>query len=601
MTRAAVGVTFVVPVHNGRRGLRAVLDGILAQSDGRPFEIVAVDDGSDDGSLRVLREYEAAGLLRVVHGSGRGAAAAINTGIREAAHPIVCQIDQDVVVADGWLPPILAALDDPAVAAAQGHYVTPRGAGFWASCMGRDLEHRYARIPARFVNHVCTGNTAYRASALHQVGLLDETLGYGYDNDLSYRLARAGYRLAFCRNAISVHRWREDFSGYLRQQFGVGYGRLDVVWRHPARVTGDDVSDAVMMAHAPAMLVAVVLLMYSTVAWILGAPAGIHALVGSGIVMALLLERAFAGVAAWRATGDRSALGFAVAHLARDLAWAAAIVMWTARRAIGTSGVPTHSMQRRTAAALSLDRGPDAPSLASLRLLAVVPAFNEAPSLPHVVAELRRAVPAADILVVNDGSTDRTSDLLPALGVQWLTLAERVGVGGAVRVGLRYAHRAGYQYVARLDGDGQHRAADIIRLLAPVLNGHADAVLGSRFLRRSSRVRSVRRFGQAALAGCLTRLTGRRVTDPTSGFWLFGPRAVRLLARHHPTGYPEPELVLLLSRNALRVAEVPIRVRRRLAGRTTITTARAALATARTLLALLVVPLRDAVEGQPRD
>ena len=91
-------------------------------------------------------------------------------------------------------------------------------------------------------------------------------------------------------------------------------------------------------------------------------------------------------------------------------------------------------------------------------------------------------MPEADILVVNDGSHDGTEDLLPTLGVPWLTMSQRVGVGGAVRAGIRYAARRGYRYVVRVDGDAQHRACDIGRLLVPVLSGTADAAIGSRFL-----------------------------------------------------------------------------------------------------------------------
>ncbi len=234
-------------------------------------------------------------------------------------------------------------------------------------------------------------------------------------------------------------------------------------------------------------------------------------------------------------------------------------------------------------------------------MLALVPAFNESPSLMRVVRELRRAAPDIDILVVNDGSTDETANLLPSLDVAWLTLPQRVGVGGAVRAGLRYAARDGYQYVVRVDGDGQHRACDIARMLAPVAQGRLDASIGSRFLARPGRRPTIRRLSQAALAGCLTIWTRRRFTDPTSGFWLFGPRAIWLLGRHHPTGYGEPELVLFLCRNGLRVGEVPIRMRPRLSGRTSLTPARATLAFASTLLALLMVPIRGIVEGRARD
>ena len=210
-------------------------------------------------------------------------------------------------------------------------------------------------------------------------------------------------------------------------------------------------------------------------------------------------------------------------------------------------------------------------------------------------------LPLRNILIVDDGSSDGTQELLPHLGVRWLTLSQRLGVGGAVRAGIRFARRSGYDYAVRIDGDGQHRACDITRVLAPVLAGRAQAALGSRFLRQSQRLRGWRRLSQAGLAQCVSVVTRRRVTDPTSGFWLFGPAALRLLSGHHPAGYAEPELWLFLSRNGLEVAEIPIRMRPRMAGRTSLTGRRALLACARTALALMIVPFRQLVEGDTHD
>jgi GT2 family glycosyltransferase len=596
---ARPGVSFVVPVHNGRRWLPAVFGAIYSQADGRPLEVIAVDDGSTDGSVRWLRDQEADRRLRIVSGAGRGAAAAVNAGIREAKYPLVCQIDQDVVVQPGWLAELLRALEDPDVAAAQGQYVPARDAGFWARVMARDLEWRYSRMRGRSTEHVCTGNTAYRASALHSVGLLDESFGYGYDNDLSYRLTRAGYRLAFCPRALSVHRWREGAAGYLRQQFGVGYGRIDVVRKHPARARGDTVSDVMMMAHAPLTLLAFALLATSALVAAVGAPGSSAFVYAAGAILTFLaIERTAAGIAAWRVTADRAALAFPIAHLMRDAVWAAAIVMWCVRRAARQSGSPAHSMTRRGAAILP---GSAVPAPSGGHALAIVPAYNESENLARVVGELRRLAPALDVLVVNDGSTDSTADVLPRLGVPWLTMPARVGVGGAVRAGLRYALSRGYSYVVRIDGDGQHRVSDIARLMNPVALNHLDAVIGSRFMRRRRRRPTLLRSAQALLAACLTAATHRHITDPTSGFCVFGPRAIRLLARHHPTGYAEPELILLLHRNRLRVGELPIRIRPRLKGRTSLTPARALVAFGRTLLALLVVPARRVVAdgGEP--
>ena len=182
-----IGVSFVVPVHNGAACVGEAIASILAQSDGRPMEIIVVEDGSRDNSAAVLESMTAVYPLTVIAGPGRGAAAAVNAGVRMARHPIICQVDQDVVLEPGWLTALVACLSNPAVAAAQGRYVVDGNASFFARITGLDLEQRYAHLE-EYPNHVCTGNTAYRASALHAIGLLDDSMGYGYDNDLSYRL-----------------------------------------------------------------------------------------------------------------------------------------------------------------------------------------------------------------------------------------------------------------------------------------------------------------------------------------------------------------------------------------------------------------------------
>ena len=296
-----------------------------------------------------------------------------------------------------------------------------------------------------------------------------------------------------------------------------------------------------------------------------------------------------AGVAAWRRSGDRATLAFGAAHFLRDVAWAAAIVVWTVRYLARSASSPANSMRRRPDTA---DTGRRAGLPPPHRMLALVPAFNEEHNLPRVVRELRRVAPDLDILVVNDGSTDGTTELLPTLGIDWLTLPQRVGVGGAVRAGLRYAVRQGYQYVVRIDGDGQHRACDVVRMLAPVVQGRLDASIGSRFVPREAEHRS------AADAPAIQPGRARRLPDGLdasalhrSDVRILAVRSARRSApgRHHPTGYAEPELVLFLCRNGLRVGEVPIRMRPRLAGRTSITPARATLAFARTILALMMV------------
>ena len=235
--------------------------------------------------------------------------------------------------------------------------------------------------------------------------------------------------------------------------------------------------------------------------------------------------------------------------------------------------------------------------MTSADVLVLIPARNEAANLPRVVTELRQCWPDVAILVVDDCSDDETPDVLTALGVRWLRLEQHLGIGGAMRAGLRFARRLGYHIVVRLDGDGQHQPTDIASLLAPIRSDEADAVQGARDARGGGyQAHGVRRMSQRVLAMMLAQLTGRSVTDPTSGFWVFGPRAVRLLGDHHPSGYPEPELLIVLHRNRLRVAERPIAMRPRLSGRTSLTARRTGLAVARLVLTTLVAPLRPVVK-----
>lgn len=235
-------------------------------------------------------------------------------------------------------------------------------------------------------------------------------------------------------------------------------------------------------------------------------------------------------------------------------------------------------------------------------MLALIPARNEAGSLPAVLAALRSRQPGLDILVVDDASEDQTAEIATAAGVVCLHLCERLGVGNVIRVGLRWALGRGYAVVVRVDGDGQHPPGEIDAMVAPLLDGRADAVVGSRFGSQLGYQTppGLRRAGQRALAAWVSAATGIRITDATSGFWAFGARAIALLAEEHPPGYPEPELLLLLARSGIRVTEVPVRMSQRLAGRTSLSAGRLGLACAVTALALIVTPWRQDAKGADR-
>ena len=346
MDASTPGVSFVIPVYNGERTLDATLASVLALAATRPSEVLAIDDGSTDGSPRILEEHARAGRLERLRGKGRGAAAALNQGIRRARYEIVCQIDQDVAPDPGWLERLVSLLESgPDVAAVQGRYRALPRDGPWARVMGLDLDLRAARLP-REVDHVCTGNTVYRKRALCAVGLFDESLGYGYDNCMSYRLGKAGYRLLRCPAATSVHRWRKHLWHYLLQQFGVAYGRLDLVAKYPERFSGDQVSGPGMILHAVAMSLALALLAVAALGACLGGEVGAPLALAFAIPAGLAAERCLAGLRAALRFRDPAGLLFPLAHFLRDAAWVAAVLVWLPRRAIRRARAPGHSMLR---------------------------------------------------------------------------------------------------------------------------------------------------------------------------------------------------------------------------------------------------------------
>jgi len=227
------------------------------------------------------------------------------------------------------------------------------------------------------------------------------------------------------------------------------------------------------------------------------------------------------------------------------------------------------------------------------RVLVVLPAWNEAASLPAVLAEVRSALPDVGVVVVNDGSSDATSAVARSFGVDVLDLPFNVGVGGAMRAGFRYALAYDYDVVVQVDADGQHDPRDVPRLVA-ALDG-ADVVIGARFTDGSAyRVRGPRRWAMRLLAATLSRVSGERLTDTTSGFKASGPRAVRLFAVHYPAEYlgDTVESLVIAARAGLRVTQVGVEMRQRSAGQPSHRPWKAGVYLLRAFLALLIALTR---------
>ncbi|MBN1827532.1 MAG: glycosyltransferase family 2 protein [Deltaproteobacteria bacterium] len=229
------------------------------------------------------------------------------------------------------------------------------------------------------------------------------------------------------------------------------------------------------------------------------------------------------------------------------------------------------------------------------KILAVIPAYNEEASISGVVASIQSEDPHIDILVVNDGSKDRTGEIARSIpGVHVIDLPCNLGIGGAVQAGFKYAGRENYEIAFQFDGDGQHLASEIPRLLDPIRSDSADVVIGSRFSGHSTGYRSTlaRRMGIGIFSLVNSMIVGRRITDNTSGFRAYNREAIVFLAKNYPMDYPEPEAVIILGRNGFRIVEAPVAMRDRMGGRSSINGLRSLYYMVKVLLAIGVNVIR---------
>jgi glycosyltransferase involved in cell wall biosynthesis len=235
-----------------------------------------------------------------------------------------------------------------------------------------------------------------------------------------------------------------------------------------------------------------------------------------------------------------------------------------------------------------------------VRVLFVVPAFNEQQALPALIRDLRQEIAAmgieGDVLVIDDGSSDRTSEVADAAGARVVRLCRNLGIGGAVQVGLRAAFRERFDCAIQIDGDGQHPAAEARKLIERMgAAPPADLVVGTRYRGDKAGFQStaLRRFGSFWLRLLLRIVARLRISDPTSGYRLYGPRALDLFEQNYPYDYPEPESLAMAAAARLNVVEVSVVMRERQHGRSSISGLYAPYYMLKTSLAVILSYMRN--------
>jgi glycosyltransferase involved in cell wall biosynthesis len=236
-------------------------------------------------------------------------------------------------------------------------------------------------------------------------------------------------------------------------------------------------------------------------------------------------------------------------------------------------------------------------------MLAVVPAYNEQATVGDVVRALHEQAPDFDVLVIDDGSTDDTTQQAVAAGAEVVRLPFNLGIGGAVQTGFVFAREHGYDFMVQVDGDGQHDPGELPKLLDAIRGGRdVDMVCGSRFIVDMRYPAPIsRRTGIHVFAFLLSKIVGQRISDPTSGFRMYNRRAIELFASDYPHDYPEVEAVLMLHHHRLTMREVPVRMFVRGGGVSSISSGKSVYYMVKVLLAIFVGLLRRRPVPEPGD
>lgn len=223
------------------------------------------------------------------------------------------------------------------------------------------------------------------------------------------------------------------------------------------------------------------------------------------------------------------------------------------------------------------------------KVLIIIPAYNEEQNIERIVDDLTANYPQYDYVVINDRSTDGTEKILKRRKYNYISLPNNLGIGGGVQCGYIYAVENGYDIAIQLDGDGQHDPAYIEKLIEPIINKQADITIGSRFLEKKGfQSSALRRFGIVILGSVVKLCSGVTVTDATSGFRAANREATEFFSRNYANDYPEPEAIVSSALNGFSIKEIPVMMRERTGGVSSINVRRSFYYMIKVSIALLI-------------
>jgi glycosyltransferase involved in cell wall biosynthesis len=223
-----------------------------------------------------------------------------------------------------------------------------------------------------------------------------------------------------------------------------------------------------------------------------------------------------------------------------------------------------------------------------MHALIIIPAYNEEGNLSRLLTRIKQTCPGYDIIVINDCSSDRSSEICKDMGIEMISLPVNLGIGGAVQTGYKYAYCNNYNIAVQVDGDGQHDP-QYISLLVSGLEKGSNLCIGSRFINREGfQSTPARRIGIKYFSNLIKIFTGCTITDPTSGFRACDRKTIKMFAREYPGDYPEPETIVNAKKSKLTISEVPVVMSRREEGKSSITGIRSIYYMIKVSLAIII-------------